>query len=47
MDLQTCKEEYAALLVQGGIHLKPGEKVIIHSDVLTQEMAHLVMEKNK
>lgn len=45
MDLQTCKEEYAALLVQGGIQLKPGERVIIHSDVLTREMAHLVMEK--
>lgn len=45
MDLQKCKEEYAALLVLGGIHLKQGEKVIINSDVLTQEMAHLVMEK--
>lgn len=44
MDLQKCKEEYARLLVLGGIHLKPGEKVIIHSDVLTREMAHLVME---
>lgn len=42
MDLDICKKEYAELIVRGGIRLKPGEKVLINSDVATQEMARLV-----
>lgn len=45
MDLQKCKEEYAELLVMGGICLKSGERVIINSDVSTAEMAELVARK--
>lgn len=41
MDLKRCKEEYAKLLVLGGIRLRPGERVIINSDVSTAEMAEL------
>lgn len=45
MDLQKCKEEYAELLVTGGICLKPGEKVIVNTDVSTREMALLTAKK--
>lgn len=42
MNLKRCKEEYAKLLVMGGICLKPGERVIINADVSTAEMAEIV-----
>lgn len=42
IDLKRCKEEYAELLVMGGICLKPGERVMINADVSTAEMAEIV-----
>lgn len=42
MDLRKCKEEYARLLVLGGVALKKGERVVITSDVVSAEMAELV-----
>ena len=42
MDLRKCKEEYAKLLVLGGVCLKEGERVVIASDVQSMEMAELV-----
>lgn len=42
MDLRKCKEEYARLLVLGGVCLKEGERVVIASDVVSAEMAELV-----
>lgn len=42
MDIERCKEEYAELLVTVGICLKPGERVLIHSDVSIWKMAELV-----
>jgi len=42
MDLRKCKEEYARLLVLGGVKLEKGERVVIASDVVSAEMAELV-----
>lgn len=45
MDLRRCMEEYAELLVVGGINLQPGERVILNSDVSITEMAEIVTRK--
>lgn len=45
MDFRKCLEEYADLLVLGGIRLNKGEKVIIKSDIETSDMAMLVAKK--
>lgn len=42
MNLKQCKEEYAKLLVLGGVCLQPGERVIVNADVKNMEMAELV-----
>ena len=42
MNLELCKEEYADLIVRGGICLKPGEKVQINCDVTCYDMANRV-----
>ncbi|MBQ9662685.1 MAG: aminopeptidase [Oscillospiraceae bacterium] len=44
MNLESCKEEYAELIVCGGVRLKSGERVLINSDVATQEMARRVAQ---
>ncbi|MGM9536141.1 MAG: aminopeptidase, partial [Intestinibacter sp.] len=44
MDLETRKNEYAELIVKAGIQLKPGEKVIINSDVTIYDMTRRVCE---
>ena len=45
MNLDICKEEYATLLVQGGIRLNKGERVIIKADLQIADMAKLVAKK--
>ena len=40
MDFEHCMDEYAKLIVCGGIRVAPGEKVLINSDIATSDMAH-------
>ena len=42
MNLRKCQEEYAKLLVLGGVCMEKGERVVIASDVQSMEMAELV-----
>ena len=42
MDFERCMDEYAKLIVCGGIRVDPGEKVLINSDITTSDMAHRV-----
>ncbi len=42
MDFERCMDEYAKLIVCGGIRVAPGEKVLINSDIATSDMAHRV-----
>lgn len=43
MDLNACEEEYAKLIVEGGIGLKDGDNVIINADTSIAEFAMKVV----
>lgn len=44
MDLETCKNEYAKLIAEGGVNVQPGEMVLINADVTAYDMARRVVK---